>query len=274
MSDLSEQLALDLERIEVDTWSSITEAAPPETARSLGVSWCRIGPALAAAASRLDVLMYNLVVGLGVGAPARESDVDQAIQFFRAAGSPRFMVTLPPHSRPSTIGSWLPARGFRPHNHWIKLWRTVSDPASGVLDPRVREMGPAHAEAFARCGVEAFDLPEAGVPWLAATVGRPGFRHYAAFDGDDAVGFGALYVDGGVGWLGMASTRPSHRRQGIQSALIATRLREAARLGCEIVAVETADDTPEKPNPSTHNLIRMGFQVAYRRANWVRQTTA
>ena len=38
--------------------------------------------------------------------------------------------------------------------------------------------------------------------------------------------------------------------------------------------VETADDTPEKPNPSTHNLVRLGFEVAYRRRNWVKKWKA
>ncbi len=104
-------------------------------------------------------------------------------------------------------------------------------------------------------------------------MGRPGWRQWAAFDGaepvGERVGFGALFVSGGIGWIGLESTRPTHRGQGIQTALIATRLRAAAELGCRLISVETADDTPEKPNPSTHNLARMGFQVAYKRPNWV-----
>ncbi len=37
---------------------------------------------------------------------------------------------------------------------------------------------------------------------------------------------------------------------------------------CEAAELAAAD-TPEKPNPSTHNLRRLGFRDRYRRANWV-----
>ena len=178
------------------------------------------------------------------------------------------MVNLAPVASPEVRG-WLEARGFYLHNHWIRLWRDGAAPVEGAPDPRVRSMGREHAEAFARTDAEAFGYPATIVPWIAATVGLPGFRHWAAFDGDEPAGFGALYVSGDLGWLGFASTKPSHRRQGMQSALIATRLRAAAELGCRLVSVETGDDTPEKPNPSTHNLVRMGFGIAYRRPNWV-----
>jgi GNAT superfamily N-acetyltransferase len=174
--------------------------------------------------------------------------VEAAVRFFTAAGSARCMVNLAPGAEPPEFGSWLEARGFYHHNHWIKLWRLGSVPVNGPPDPRVREFGPAHAEAFARCEMEAFKVPESLVPWVAASVGSPGWRHYAAFDGEEPVGFGALFTSGRNAWLEFGSTRPSHRRQGIQSAIIAARLRDAARLGCEIVVVETADDTAEKPN--------------------------
>ena len=59
-----------------------------------------------------------------------------------------------------------------------------------------------------------------------------------------------------------------------EAAEIAARLRAAAALGCEYASVETADDTPEKPNPSTHNLRRLGFEDAYRRPNWVLKLTS
>jgi hypothetical protein len=44
----------------------------------------------------------------------------------------------------------------------------------------------------------------------------------------------------------------------------------ARALGCRMIAVETAADTPEKPNPSTHNLRRLGFELLYERVNWVK----
>jgi GNAT superfamily N-acetyltransferase len=60
------------------------------------------------------------------------------------------------------------------------------------------------------------------------------------------------------------------RGRGAQSALIAARLEAARRAGCHWACVETSADTPEKPNPSTHNLRRLGFTDAYERPNWVK----
>lgn len=270
MLDLPRPLVLDLELTEVEVCRA-TADVPETIAGPLGLTQRPMGSALATAAGRIDVLAYNRVLGLGVAAPAEPGDLDEAAHFFAAAGSPRWMVNVSPAADPPELTEWLEARGFALHNHWLKLWRDARDPVEGADDPRVRPIGAEHADAFARCDAEAFSLPESVIPWIAATVGKPHWHHYAAFDGEEPVGFAALVALDRVGWLGFASTKPSHRRHGVQSALIATRLRAAAALGCERVIVETADDTPEKPNPSTHNLVRMGFQVAYRRPNWVKK---
>jgi len=270
MMELPRQLALDLEVSEVEVCKALADM-PAAIAQGIGLDWRMLDSGIATAASRADVLMYNRVVGLGVAAPADPGDLEAATHFFAGAGSHRFMVHLAPTAAPSELPQWLLDRGFALHNYWLKLWRDGKAPIEEAADPRVRPIGAEQAEAFARCAAEAFTLPETVVPWFASTVGMRHWHHYAAFDGGEPASFAALHVAGRVGWLGFACTRPSHRGQGMQSALIATRLRAAAELGCEIVVVETADDTPQKPNPSTHNLVRMGFQLAYRRPNWVKQ---
>jgi GNAT superfamily N-acetyltransferase len=268
VSGLTRKDLAPLERAEVEACRSWTASTPEAVARDLGIAMRPIGSGLAVRASGVDILMYNRVVGLGDEALACASDLDEAIDFFREAAVPRIMVNVAP-SATLELPTWLEARGFYLHNHWIRLWRDGALPVVGTPEPRVRPIGREHAEAFARTDVEAFGHPEALIPWIAATVGLPGWRHWAAFDGGEPVGFGALFVSGDLGWLGFGSTRSTHRRRGIQSALIATRLRAAAALGCRLLSVETADDTPEKPNPSTHNLARNGFRIAYKRPNWV-----
>jgi hypothetical protein len=47
------------------------------------------------------------------------------------------------------------------------------------------------------------------------------------------------------------------------------RIRGAAVLGCTWVASETAEETPERPNPSYRNMRRAGFEVVYMRENYV-----
>ena len=136
-------------------------------------------------------------------------------------------------------------------------------------DLRIESIGAAHAETFAGVACAAFGMPAAVGPMLTATIGRPGWQHYLAFDGEQAVATAALYVREGVGWLGVGSTLPSHRRRGAQGALMARRIRDGGDLGCRWLVTETGEDTPEQPNPSYHNMLRTGFRLAYQRPNYV-----
>ena len=91
-----------------------------------------------------------------------------------------------------------------------------------------------------------------------------------AFDGGELIACAGLYLAGEAAWLGLAATRPTHRRRGAQTALIARRIAIAHAAGVHTLAAETTEDTRVKPNPSTHNLRRLGFRDHYRRPNWVK----
>jgi hypothetical protein len=114
-----------------------------------------------------------------------------------------------------------------------------------------------------------FGFPELANAWVASLVGKPGWHHYMAFDGDEPAAAAALFVHEGIGWCGFAATDTRFRKRGAQSALIARRINDACELGCQWLTTETAEDTPEKPNPSYHNMCRMGFETAYLRPNYI-----
>ena len=268
MSRLAPEIVHALEQAEVAATRSWSGAAPEATKGALGIGMRDIGPALAVCVCAADILAYNRVVGLGVGAEARPSQIEEALAFFRAASVPRFMVQVAPETMPLELTDWLAARGFYRHNQWLRLYRSTTD-VDLPIDPRVRRIGREHAEVFARTNVEAYGHSEVMIPWLAAGVGCEGWQHFGSFEDGEPVGFAALHTQGRAAWFGFACTRATHRRRGVQSGRIATRLRVAAELDCEFASVETADDTPEKSNPSTHNLRRLGFEDAYRRSNWV-----
>jgi ribosomal protein S18 acetylase RimI-like enzyme len=78
-----------------------------------------------------------------------------------------------------------------------------------------------------------------------------------------------MYVTGKAAWFGFAATDAAHRRRGAQQALIVRRLKDAASAGCRWVSVETAEDTVTRDAPSFRNLRRLGFEVAYRRPNYL-----
>ena len=119
--------------------------------------------------------------------------------------------------------------------------------------------------------IEAFGLPPEASVIASAVVGRQGWSHFLAYDGDAAVSAAAMFVTEGVAWLGFGATREAARGRGGQSALFATRLREARDQGCRWAITETGEETPEEPvNHSYRNMLRAGFHLAYARQNWVR----
>ena len=66
-----------------------------------------------------------------------------------------------------------------------------------------------------------------------------------------------------------AATLPSHRRRGAQGALVARRIRDGLALGYRLFAAEAAEDGPEAPDPSYHNVLRAGFRLAYLRRSYL-----
>lgn len=237
-------------------------------AAALGTRVERIGSAIALVASQIPIMLFNRVVGLGLREPATEAMLDDLVALYREAGVTKFAVQVSPAAQPAELPAWLEARGLSARDHWAKVYRPATAPPEVSTDLRIETTGLEHAEAFAQVACTAFGMPLALSAMLVATIGRPGWQHYLAFDGDEAVATGALYVRGDVGWLGVGSTLPSHRRRGGQSALMARRIQDGAALGCTWLVTETGEDLPERPNPSYHNMLRTGFALAYQRANY------
>lgn len=254
----------------MDATESAFRAAPPEFAAEARVGCERSDGTLLVHVAAADVLAFNRVIGLGVTSPADLGGLDAAEARFRRLGAKRFMVPLAPGAEPADLADQLTARGFYRHNLWIRLVRETGDVPEALTGLRIAELGAAHAEEFGRVNADAFKHPPAIAAWNARLVGRPGWRFFGAFDGDALLGVAGLHVQGEAAWFGYAATRAEARGRGAQSAIIATRLRTAREAGCRWCVVETAADTPEKPNPSTHNLRRMGFRDAYERPNWVK----
>ena len=79
-------------------------------------------------------------------------------------------------------------------------------------------------------------------------------------------GGASLRVCEGVAQLCGAATAPAHRRRGVQSALLAARLADSARQGCDVAVVTT-----QPGSKSQQNVQRQGFELLYTRAILVRE---
>jgi ribosomal protein S18 acetylase RimI-like enzyme len=88
---------------------------------------------------------------------------------------------------------------------------------------------------------------------------------YAAYLDGVLAGGASLRIDDGIAQMTGAATAPAQRRRGVQSALFAARLHDAAAAGCDIAVVTT-----QPASKSHENAQRQGFEVLYTRAVWVK----
>lgn len=211
--------------------------------------------------------MLNRVVGLGVGAPATEEDVDAALAAIGAGVT--FYAAVAPSARPAGLPGWLEGRGLEPSWGWMTFRREVSAlPASPTSLRLVEVQEPAGAAVFARVVADSYGLPVAVQPRLAA-LRDAGWLCLVALDGDEPAGAAALLVTEGVGYLGLAGTLAEHRGKGAQSALLAERIRRAAELGCDLLVTETGERVEGRPSDSYRNILRAGFTEVEVTANWL-----
>jgi GNAT superfamily N-acetyltransferase len=257
-----------LERIEAEAWGDVHRAASGRAAELSGARVLGIGSATACIASRIDVLAFNRVLGLGLDGPVTGSDVDELVSEYARVGCSRFFVQLFPGVE-TQVAEKLRQRGFRIHNRWVKLWRGIDAPLEADTSLRIEQIGAEHADAFATIASDCLGWPEAARPWIELTVGRPHWLHYLAFDGDTPVATAALYASRKIGWIDFAATLPSHRGRGAQGALLARRITDAAARGVKRLTVETAEITTDHDSPSYRNVGRHGFRVAYTRPNYI-----
>jgi GNAT superfamily N-acetyltransferase len=269
MSQLVAPSVASLERVEALTCQDHFAAAPPDLRQELGIGTRWVGSTLVVRCSP-DIVALNRAIGIGTLGAAHEGDIEAIARELDRGGSPRTCIQIVPDAEPAALPRWLEARGFAPHNRWVRMLRAVERLPEPPPNVGVDMIGPDRADVFAEIVNEAFGFPPAYAPWAAALVGRPAWRHYVASVDGQALGGAAMMLHGDIAHFGFAGTRATARGHGAQSALIARRLADAAAMGCRWAVLETNEDTGQKPSPSFRNTRRLGFEPLYLRTNYVR----
>lgn len=269
-----EQVAVLNEYGEADAWANYYLCAPPEVARQLRIRVNRVGHLCLTTVAEFDWTFFNRILGLGIREPATERMLDECIALIENSGCKNYMAQVAPGAQPSELPAWLESRGFVRGRSWAKFYRG-NEPAPVVpTDLALRSIGQEYAGQFSDTVLAAFEMPAQLGPMIRGIVGAPGWYAYLAFDGEQPVSAAAMHVAGDVCWLGFGSTLESYRKRGGQGALFARRIGDGLKLGCKWFVTETGEDTPESPNPSYHNMVRAGFQLAYLRPNYIHQSAA
>ena len=259
----------DLERIEYEAAIDLYRAAPAGIRAELDIDVREIGDATCLSCRGLEpASIFRRAVGLGVGNPATENDVDEVVAYMQGRGE-RFVIPSAPGCRPPGMAAWLEARGFEAGYAWMKFSRPCAGPPDAPTDLSVRVVDDRDGAGFGRVVTEAFDLPSTIAPWVGQLAGRQGWACVMAFDGGEPVAAGAVFVRGDHAWLGFGGTLASHRRRGAQGAVLAQRLSEAAARGARVAVTETGERMPEMPGHSYRNILRAGFEERYLRQHFL-----
>jgi GNAT superfamily N-acetyltransferase len=268
MSRQSHPLLLELERIERLAWADLAAVAPTQLAQDIGLQTAQIHHAFFFMASRIPQVQFNWLSGAGLNGDDGRS-ISEAVGRFRGAGQLTFFIQLPPGPHVDQCVACARAEGLEEHPlAWAKFHRTTADAPVVTTTLVVREIGAGERDLFTATAIAGFGMPAPMGAWLGQLVGREHWHTYVSFAGDQPVGAAALYVRGEFAWLGIGATRPEARKQGSQSALLARRLADAAKLGARHAATETGVPQPGQPAPSYSNILKAGFSVAYVRPNW------
>jgi GNAT superfamily N-acetyltransferase len=211
-------------------------------------------------------------VGIGLDGPVSAALLDQIEDFYRSHGAPA-QVDVCPLTHASLLEMLKERRYYMSELNNV-LFRRVSrseqfeGPPDGV---EIRRGSRQEAEVFTDIVARSF-FPNGDAPREFSTWLMPLFQY------EDAVTFLATMqgrpAGSGVGQFMQPhnivaffgdGTLPEYRGRGIQRALIRSRLKLAAELGCDIAVVIT-----QGGSTSQRNYERSGFRVAYSKATLVK----
>jgi GNAT superfamily N-acetyltransferase len=258
----------DIERAELEAMHA---AAGPALTGQLRLALLARADGIASIAPTLPAraTVINRALGLGLAQTITPETVRQIRDAYTAAGIGRFFLHVHPDAAGEHVAAACEAAGLARARGWQKFERGAVEPIpEPAPDLEIREIGPDHGVAFARIVCDAFDLSDDAVPWLACVPGQDGFRIFVAFVEGEPAGTGGLFIRGDAAWTDFGATAPAHRRRGIQRALLAHRVREALRQGCERLYTCTGEAVPGDPQHSFNNIKRCGFRETYIRENW------
>ncbi len=269
----STELAERIERAELQLMTTATDAARVR----VGASAFVIPIAGGAACYVENGSPMNKVVGLGFGGVPSSEALDEIERQF-ASRATATQVELTNVADPA-VGEALTGRGYRLVSFENVLGRSLKGEPLPAMPPGVEVRLCDDRAAWLGVVLDGFANPDdQGVPShenfpreiianATLDIEQAGATPYLAFRDGVVAGGGSMRAYEGIAQLTGAATAPAHRRHGVQTALLATRLAHAAQAGCDVAVVTTSP-----ASKSQQNVQRQGFHVLYTRAILVKDT--
>jgi len=249
----------------------------PVSVRRLGLGAARRDGALYASCRAFPIPLFHRVVGFGTIAEPSRGALDRILRHYARLGLPA-RVEIAEAIAPAAATRALERAGFTREQevHEVHVLETdptdrpPEAPAVGGLrvEPVTRRtaalFGLLIRDGFAVTGPLGEFFERASVAHARTYPPSRAVSLIARIDGEPA-GTGLLWLTPGVAGLYSGSVLPAFRGRGIQSAVIAERVRLGLLRRRRIFTSQTEGD-----DPSAHNLHDMGFRTLYRAAYFTR----
>jgi GNAT superfamily N-acetyltransferase len=174
---------------------------------------------------------------------------------------------------PTPLGKVLTKRGYRLMGFENVLGITLDETESAESATRVQLVTARELPEWQRLLIDGFSAPDAtGIVLdnftrdvisqaMEDMTFSSGYERYLAKLDGHLVGAAGMRLDGHIALLTGAATLPSFRKRGVQRALLARRLADAAQAGAQLAVITTGGGTQ-----SMANAIKQGFRLLYSRA--------
>ncbi len=206
----------------------------------------------------------NQMVGLGLHGEVSSADVDRVEEFFRSRGVASTVVVSP--LADESLRIQLGERGYTiAEFNSVLICRINAEepftlPAGVAIERVTDETAKPWMRAIAEGFAQDISVAEDVFGGFAALPGALAFL--ARIEGKVVGGCGGRVIpEARIAAMFGTATVPGYRNRGVQTALIACRLQEAAKAGCEYAVVST-----HPGSGSQRNMERRGFRLAYTKA--------
>jgi GNAT superfamily N-acetyltransferase len=268
-------LAARIERVEAQLIAKCSDAARSRSADGAGFA-IPIGGGVASFAAESSP--FNKVAGLGFAGVPTSAALEEIEQAFAACAA-SVQIELA-HLVDPAIVAVLTGRGYHLESFENVLGLALTGETQRVAPPGVdvRRSGDDEFELWLEVVADGVAHPDAqGVPWreefprevylnAERDLAAAGVMRYVALRDGIIAGGAGFRIAEGVAQLAGAATAPAHRRHGVQSALLSTRLADATAAGCDVAVITT-----QPGSKSQQNAQRQGFDLLYTRAVLVKQ---
>lgn len=254
-------------RFREDLWRT----APSDAVEEAEVRCRWFGPTFATVFGDIpDSDLMNRVHGVAEPGAIEGGHLAHAIEWLRAF-EVDYRVSVS-EDRPGTKDAedWLESRGYERGSAMRRYLRPAIEHGAHLSNGiAIRELDAMQTEGMSHIVTKALQLPGLATVLMFGLPEREGWRCYAAnLDGKE-VACGSMLTMNNLAWLALDATLPAARGRGCHTALIARRLADAARAGCDSVVAEVCDDDTASP-AATANLTRAGFLEIPGVRNWQR----